>query len=466
MAGTAFVAPSQKSPATESEQELWSVLRGLVGAFNGDTTWQRLIRITGIDDDAEYAVVVQNQGTGGHLQVPGILDVTSSGVVIGVLSVTNLTVSGTLTANGNVTLGNAAGDAITVNGVATFGTTTVFDGPILANGAVTLGNAAGDSIVVNGTASINEILTLLKGLVVDTTTLVVDAVNNRVGVGTATPAAVLDVAGRIRVTGGTAPATGAGVEFGFAAAVGTIVAFDRTGGVYQTLNLDALTLGLQTGGATRIAVAAAGLVTINNGATVAGTLTSTGGIVVSGPNNIDGNGGTAGQLRIGAVIANAASLSGSEKLRVGGSSLLEGLVTVTTGGIGVTGNSAFNNAVSVTNGPLTVPTVDPPTANGEVTAGSQAKASAHVTGSSGALGHNYNIASVTRNGAGDYSIAWDRDFTSASYAVLATVEDNAALLNIRCNSKTSSSADIHVRDAAGVLTDPDAFAVAAFGTLI
>jgi hypothetical protein len=112
-----------------------------------------------------------------------------------------------------------------------------------------------------------------------------------------------------------------------------------------------------------------------------------------------------------------------------------------------------------------VPLLDPPSQNGQVTASSLVKAFALVTGASGAMGHNQNIASVTRNSAGNYTVAWDRDFTTSTYAILVSVEDNAVFLDIKCNSKTASSADIFVADAAGTPTDPDFFSVAAFGVL-
>ena len=56
------------------------------------------------------------------------------GVTFGALTVASLTVSGATTLNGAVTLGDAAGDAITVNGNTTFAGTAIF------SGAVTLPN--------------------------------------------------------------------------------------------------------------------------------------------------------------------------------------------------------------------------------------------------------------------------------------------------------------------------------------
>jgi hypothetical protein len=147
---------------------------------------------------------------------------------------------------------------------------------------------------------------------------------------------------------------------------------------------------------------------------------------------------------------NAANSGDVNLIRLNGSDVVE---------VGQTGSQTnlLGRAVVASN--------DPPLQDGELTAGSQRKAGARVTGSSGAMGNNYNVASVTRNGAGDYTVAWDRDFSSDTYEVYVTVEDNAAWLMCKCNSKTASSADIHIATTAGVLTDPDFFSVAAFGTL-
>lgn len=61
-------------------------------------------------------------------------------------------------------------------------------------------NVGGDGQVKTGGLS-------LGGLVVDSTTLVVDAGNDRVGIGTAEPTTKLDINGQIRIRGGL-PATG------------------------------------------------------------------------------------------------------------------------------------------------------------------------------------------------------------------------------------------------------------------
>mgnify|MGYP000261143582 CR=1 FL=1 len=118
-------------------------------------------------------------------------------------------------------------------------------------------------------------------------------------------------------------------------------------------------------------------------------------------------------------------------------------------------------------GTVVAPLIDPPTVNGQVTNESLLKAnySGYISGAALSDGAKFNVSSATYNGAGDYTIAWDRDFSSAFYGVVVTVEGSANLI-CRVNSKTASSADIHVMTTAGVKTDPSiGFHVMAFGSL-
>jgi len=73
-------------------------------------------------------------------------------------------------------------------------------GAFAANGGATLGDASGDALTINSSA-----VSIPNGLNFDSNTLVIDATNNRVGVGTASPAAGLHVAGSFRQTGATVP---------------------------------------------------------------------------------------------------------------------------------------------------------------------------------------------------------------------------------------------------------------------
>ena len=67
-----------------------------------------------------------------------------------------LTVTGAATLNGNVTVGDASADTVTVNGTTTFAgaaVTTTFAGNATVNGNTTLGDAAADTVTVNGTTT-------------------------------------------------------------------------------------------------------------------------------------------------------------------------------------------------------------------------------------------------------------------------------------------------------------------------
>ena len=69
-------------------------------------------------------------------------------------------------------------------------TGTAVTGTFSVTGNTTLGDAAGDTLTITGTAG-----TTPNGLNIDSDTLVVDAVNDRVGIGTSSPGAKLDVSG-------------------------------------------------------------------------------------------------------------------------------------------------------------------------------------------------------------------------------------------------------------------------------
>jgi hypothetical protein len=68
-------------------------------------------------------------------------------------------------------------------------------GAFSANGGTTLGDASGDALTINSSA-----VSIPNGLNFDSNTFVIDATNNRVGVGTASPAQALDVVGSIRAS--------------------------------------------------------------------------------------------------------------------------------------------------------------------------------------------------------------------------------------------------------------------------
>lgn len=510
-------------------KDLHRLLMQTIGRDLGLSDWGSPISHTSYASNSTYAHTIQNQGTGGHLNVPGVLQVQTSGVTASVLAVTGAaTVGGTLgvtgaaTFNGNVTLGDASGDTVTVNGTPTFNAASTFKHNVtIQNSALT---TLASFVVTAGAQTATLGAAAAPGLYVD-------VANGRTLVGTAT-ALTSATDDKFAVVGGTAYFAGnsgpsLGLRYSASDTTGWAIGLAATGSG-QNLHLATTT----TNGASLVGVAPAGtgttagyigynnatpasaslaatvravatamqiradsptgsylpisIITNNTvnatfattgvfsaAAVVAGSATgtlsgteelrvvgqtrlegdvtvSTGTVTVSA-GNIDVQGGTAGEVRSGKVIVGAASLSGTEELRVAGQTRLEGDTAVTTGA-------------------LTVPTTDPPTANTEVTAGSQCKAWAYVTVSGGTItindSYNVDTANCTYNAAGDYSIVWDRNFSSANYAVVVTPLDNGGvLLAPKVNGQIAGSADVWIYNVAGTKTDPDAFAVAAFGTL-
>jgi hypothetical protein len=80
---------------------------------------------------------------------------------------------------------------------ASFGTLSA-SGAFSANGGATLGDASGDALTINSSA-----VSIPNGLNFDSNTLVIDATNNRVGVGVASPSQSLSVVGNSQVSPST-----------------------------------------------------------------------------------------------------------------------------------------------------------------------------------------------------------------------------------------------------------------------
>lgn len=202
-------------------------------------------------DEAGDVLLVQDDG----VTLEGAFDATGDVAITGDTALTGgLTVSGATAANGGLTT-----------------TTITASGAAALNGNVTLGDAAADTITVNGTPTFNENVVMAKNLTVDTTTLVVDATNNKVGV-LVTPAASsapFEVGGIMRSTShAPAPSGGTGLElfYNTVAGAGTIQAYNRSGSVATKLRLLGSTVTVFDGaGTVRIDVSATGVAF--NGAT-------------------------------------------------------------------------------------------------------------------------------------------------------------------------------------------------------
>ena len=98
-------------------------------------------------------------------------------------------------ANVTITGGSINGTTVGASTASTGAFTTLSaSGAFSANGGVTLGDASGDSLTINSSA-----VSIPNGLNFDSNTFVIDATNNRVGVGQSSPSTTLDVNGNAKV---------------------------------------------------------------------------------------------------------------------------------------------------------------------------------------------------------------------------------------------------------------------------
>ncbi len=92
------------------------------------------------------------------------------------------------------------------------------------------------------------------------------------------------------------------------------------------------------------------------------------------------------------------------------------------------------------------------------------KAWVKFQGSDGAVLAAYNVASVTKNSSGNYTVNISTDFSSAHYAVVATAADDALVVITQVVSQTAGTATILVvNNANSLASDPDHVHVSCFG---
>jgi hypothetical protein len=90
----------------------------------------------------------------------------------------------------NTAVSFAVTGSATVGGTLAVTGATTLSGTFAANGGVTLGDASGDALTINSSA-----VSIPNGLNFDSNTLVIDATNNRVGVNSASPAVTTELVG-------------------------------------------------------------------------------------------------------------------------------------------------------------------------------------------------------------------------------------------------------------------------------
>lgn len=236
-------------PPTQGALDAASVYRQqqqTYGLLTGQRNWGAPVDLISYDDDARYAVVIQNQGTGGHLTIPGVLSVGNTSVTIAALSI-----SGALTVLGTTSLGDSIADPTTVSGLLTVGNGLV----VSAAGAAITGNSS-----VTGTFGVSSTLTVTSG------GLTVSAGGAAI-TGNSSVAGTFEVSSTLTVSAGGAAITGA------SSVTGTLT-------TSSTLTVSAGGLTVSAGGAAII-----GNSSITGTLGVSSTLTVTaGGLTVSAGN--------------------------------------------------------------------------------------------------------------------------------------------------------------------------------------
>lgn len=323
----------------ESIQSIISGVNRIIDALLGNTGG----RIALLDDDGVLLDIIggASLGTsepslkirsaiGEHVLVQHsagvitLLEVTDAGVVIYALTLTgNLHVGGDFDVDGNVALGNSITD------------TTLVAGPLTANatinvkGNTTLGDAITDTTSIAGPATLDSTLnvkgsTTLGDAEADTVTIVdwiVKVTSNDL-------LFTDDGGGTVVKIGDQSSTYQLDVAIGdFHVADDAVIDGDISAGrgVFG---------GTTFSGSEELRVVGQSL--------LGGDVTMPSGTLLLSSGNVDVQGGTAGQLRVGGVIVNATSFDGSEEFLVNGNSRLKGPVVITTGDLSVNGtNNVF-----------------------------------------------------------------------------------------------------------------------------
>ena len=357
----------------------------IVGRDLGVEAWGSAVEHVSYSSASQYAHTLRNRGSGGHLNVlhsssgTSLLAVTDSGVTLDTLNASTVNATTVNAGTGNIgtvnattanvttvnaTTVNAAGATVasllvntgltlaatgvaTFNGVATWNNNAALQGPITQ-----IGNSTSDTLIVMAGATFTDATGVTIAQYVDTA-------NRRTVFGTNTPPGglandLLDVVGGRAYFIGTNEQISIGLRYG-PAQTGTyylgvtnqstpslilkdtsgdeVASFGDSGDTYQMVLTGVgrftskLVVGSGFTGSESFRIAS-GTSLFGNTVTVesGGLVVTAGGITMS-TGNFDGVGGTGGQLRIGAVIVNAASLSGTEAFRVVGSALISGRIS-------------------------------------------------------------------------------------------------------------------------------------------
>lgn len=298
----------------------WRIAKQLPGLFSGESAWAAPLTHTGLDDDSAYALTVFNNGSGGHINVPGIFTTNTSGVDIGALTVSGTTTLNIVNVSGLMTL-TRSGTALVVNN-----NINVLGSGTFATVNVTTSLNAGDG---NADAHTFVGVTTFRNLAGTATQLYVDAGNNRVIVGSGTTLGSdttpnLQVIGRLYVAPESANDTALQLRRSSAATVGWTMGVENS----------PVNLAFKDDSGTKVFTLGDAADTYQ--AVVTGAANVTTDLVVGDDVTI------AGDVSAGRGVFGSTTFSGSEELRVVGQTRLEGATEITTGGMSVVGGAIID----------------------------------------------------------------------------------------------------------------------------
>jgi hypothetical protein len=95
-------------------------------------------------------------------------------------------------------------------------------------------------------------------------------------------------------------------------------------------------------------------------------------------------------------------------------------------------------------------------------------ANVSVSGGTPTLNADYNVTSITDTGVGLLTVTWETDFSSANYAVTATVRGSSGSRHIvatinEANAPLVGSCVISAATGGNVADDPQAYYIVAYG---
>lgn len=168
--------------------------------------------------------------------------------------------------------------------------------------------------------------------------------------------------------------------------------------------------------------------------------------------------------------------SPGQLLATGGSGANPGWITASGTGT-VTSVTCFGSAITTSGTCATAATKAEQQSAGSATAvvtpsqqqshPSASKAWVRFSGASGSMSASYNVSSVSRAGAGSYTINFSTAFTSGTaYGCVGAIEDGGTngIVKSTASSKTASAVGLFAVNLSGSTYDPDNVDVICFGT--